>query len=134
MDDAAVDAVVLRADRLAMLDQAGGFDLLLRIADRFYDRVCDDHPLTPFFAGLDVERLKLHQAQFLAVIADNDHPLLHEDMRLVHANLNLSDDTYTRSLAHLRAAMDDEGVPEELAAHLAVAAESFRPSIVGRAG
>lgn len=123
-----------RALRLAALAQAGGVALLLRIAERFYDNAAADPQMAPFFAGIDLERLKIHQAQFLAVIADNDHPLLHEDMRLVHAGLAVPDSVYDRSLAHLRAAMDDEGVPDELAGHLEAAAESFRPSIVGRAG
>ena len=49
----------------AMYQTVGGAAGINRIVDLFYEKLWADPELQPYFAGIDREKLKHHQRQFL---------------------------------------------------------------------
>jgi hemoglobin len=52
---------------MALYDDIGGADAVRAALDAFYPRVLADAKLSPFFKGVDIERLKRTQEGFFAM-------------------------------------------------------------------
>jgi hemoglobin len=64
---------------------------LKKIVDRFYDRVLADPIIAPFFAAVDLAKLKSHQLQFMALAFGGRELVLADypefDLRRIHKHL-----------------------------------------------
>ncbi|MCO7218887.1 group 1 truncated hemoglobin [Klenkia sp. PcliD-1-E] len=102
--------------------------LLATAVGRFYDLVLADPDLTPWFEGVDMGRLRRHQAEFLGSALDGGTSRF--DLRRAHRGLGIDDAAYDRVCAHLLAAMATVGVGDGYLGELRQAVEGLRDQVV----
>jgi hemoglobin len=95
--------------------QLGGRVAITAVVDDFYGRILDDTTLAPFFAGIDLERLRQHQAAFLAAALGGPTAYEGRSLRQAHAGRGIEARHFEAVAGHLTAALRDCGVPEATA-------------------
>jgi hemoglobin len=98
----------------SLYQQLGGYEPIAAAVDCFYRRVLADEELSPFFAHLEMERLRRHQAAFLASALGGPVTYRGADLRRAHAHLGITAHHFQRVAAHLTAALHTCNVPEPL--------------------
>ena len=111
-------------------DAVGGGPAVSAVVNDFYERVLGDPQLAPYFDGVDMARLKRHQAllvtQVLGGPANYDGRSLNE----AHAGLGIDHDDFAAFVGHLAAAMKDAGVPDDIIGRAGAVVVSTEPDIV----
>jgi len=99
----------------AMYQTVGGAPGINKIVDLFYEKLWADPELQPYFAGIDRERLKHHQRQFLTFALGGD-PLAYEGRALAdsHSSLKITDSAFTKVQWYLRVTLEELDVDRPL--------------------
>lgn len=99
----------------AMYQTVGGAPGINKIVDLFYEKLWADPELQPYFAGIDRERLKHHQRQFLTFALGGD-PLAYEGRALSdsHSSLRITDSAFTKVQWYLRITLEELDVDRSL--------------------
>jgi hemoglobin len=99
----------------AMYQTVGGAEGVNRIVDIFYEKLWADPELQPYFAGIDRERLKHHQRQFLTFALGGD-PLAYQGRALgdSHASLKITDSAFTKVQQYLWITLEELDVDRSL--------------------
>jgi hemoglobin len=99
----------------AMYQTVGGAAGINTIVDLFYEKLWADPELQPYFVGIDRERLKHHQRQFLT-FALGGGTLAYEGRALgdSHANLKITDEAFTKVQWYLRVTLEELDVDRPL--------------------
>ena len=99
----------------AMYQTVGGAEGITRIVDLFYEKLWADPELQPYFAGIDRERLKHHQRQFLT-FALGGGTLAYEGRALgdSHANLKITNEAFSKVQWYLRVTLEELDVDRPL--------------------
>ena len=79
--------------------------------DDFYERALGDPVLAPYFAHIEMRRLKSHMRAFLAVAVGGPEIYAGRDMGAAHAHLNVTGEAFDHVVEHLVATLDWLGVP-----------------------
>jgi hemoglobin len=111
-------------------EAVGGGPAVSAVVSDFYERVLGDSQLAPYFDGVDMTRLKRHQAllvtQVLGGPANYDGRALSE----AHAGLGIDQDDFNAVVGHLAAAMKDAGVPDDIIGRAGAVVVATEPDIV----
>src|SRR5438067_27876 len=91
MTDTASDTPTPGADSPSLFDQPGGEPAVAAVVDAFHDKVLGDPGLKPYFAGVDLDRLKQHQRRFTGQALGAQRPYSGRSMRKAHENLSLTE-------------------------------------------
>jgi hemoglobin len=95
----------------SIYEQLGGKAAVEAAVDDFYRRVLGDETLSPYFAGIDLDRLRRHQRAFLtAVLGGAEGQYSGRSMSVAHADLNVSDHAFDQVVQHLAATLTSLGV------------------------
>jgi len=99
----------------AMYQTVGGAAGITRIVDLFYEKLWADPELQPYFAGIDREKLKHHQRQFLT-FALGGGTLAYEGRALgeSHANLKITNEAFSKVQWYLRVTLEELDVDRPL--------------------
>ena len=99
----------------AMYQTVGGAPGINKIVDLFYEKLWADPELQRYFAGIDRERLKHHQRQFLTFALGGD-PLAYEGRALAdsHSSLKITDAAFTKVQWYLRVTLEELDVDRPL--------------------
>ena len=99
----------------AMYQTVGGAEGINQIVDRFYEKLWADPELQPYFAGIDRDRLKHHQRQFLT-FALGGGTLAYEGRALgeSHADLKITDEAFSKVQWYLRVTLEELDVNRSL--------------------
>jgi hemoglobin len=108
----------------------GGIDALRPVVDEFYARILADPELAPYFAGLDVARIKRHQVLLLASLLGGPHTYPGRSLAEAHRGHGITSADYDRVVTHLRAVLADAGVPDDIVAAIADAVAAAKADIV----
>jgi hemoglobin len=98
---------------MSIYESIGGAGAVQAAVDDFYARLLGDPQLAPFFAGVDLQRLKSHQRAFLAAALGGAQLYQGRDMAAAHAGLEISDGDFDAVVTHLVATLTGLGVPQE---------------------
>jgi hemoglobin len=108
----------------------GGGPAVKVVVDDFYQRVLGDQELSHYFDGIDMTRLKRHQAllvgQVLGGPAEYDGRTLQE----AHHGLGITKPHFDRVVGHLADALKDAGVPDDIVGRAGAAVVATEPDIV----
>ncbi|MBA2473411.1 MAG: group 1 truncated hemoglobin [Pseudonocardiales bacterium] len=115
---------------MTIFDSIGGAPSVNVAVDKFYGRVLDDPELAPFFAGVDVDKLKAHQRSFIAAAIGGPKIYRGRDMASAHANLGITDSDFDAVVGHLVATLNELGVPAETIGDIGSALVPLRAEIV----
>lgn len=115
---------------MTIYDQIGGQPVIKTATTVFYSRVTDDAALAHWFDGVDISRLRAHQRAFLAAALDGPQLFTGLDLGETHAGMAITDDAYTRVVAHLITTLDDLGVAEGILTEVEARLETLRTLVV----
>src|SRR4051812_33086807 len=98
----------------SIYDAIGGQAALEAAVERFYERVMVDALLAPFFAGMDMRKLKVHQLAFLGQAIGGPMRYNGASMQRAHAHLRIEQCHFDAVAHHLGATLEEFRVPDGL--------------------
>ncbi|KAL3147347.1 hypothetical protein ABBQ32_002830 [Trebouxia sp. C0010 RCD-2024] len=113
----AADAGVSKKGGQSMFNKLGGKQAIEGVVDEFYSRVFVDDEVKGFFEGINKQRLKAHQVQFMTYAFGGPEEYHGKDMFRAHERLvrekGMNDHHFDVIVKHLVAALKAFNVPEE---------------------
>lgn len=108
----------------------GGAPAIKVVVDDFYERVLGDDQLAPYFKGVDLARLKGHQAAFISEVMGGPKQYAGRTIVEAHRGRGITEDAFSRVAVHLLAALNAAGVPEDIATRTGQKAMALRDAVV----
>ncbi|MGI5218813.1 group I truncated hemoglobin [Nocardia sp. CA-290969] len=102
-------------------DRIGGREALETVVEDFYARVVADEVLQPFFAGINMSRMKGRQVEFFAAALGGPEPYVGAPMKQVHRGRGITRYHFDLVACHLTDALTGTGVPPDLVAEIIAA-------------
>ena len=100
---------------MALYDEVGGATAVRAALDAFYPRALADATLSPFFLGVDVERLKRIQEGFFAMALGGPNAYTGRSLHDAHVRTRqrgVNDDVFDHFLTVFKWVLVDLGVPD----------------------
>jgi len=100
---------------VALYDEIGGAPAVRAVLDAFYPRVIADPMLSPFFLGVDLERLKKTQEGFLSMALGGPNTYAGRGLHDGHARTRrrgANEEVFDHFLVIFSGVLVDLGVPE----------------------
>jgi hemoglobin len=98
------------SDAPSLYEKLGGEGSIRAVVEAFYARVLGDPRLAPTFAGIDLGRLKRHQALFISQALGGPKAYEGRDMFQAHKAFLISGEQFDAVAGHLVAALQQCGV------------------------
>lgn len=95
-------------------EAVGGGSAVKVVVEDFYQRVLADPELTHYFDGIDMPRLKRHQALLVGQVLGGPADYDGRSLRLAHHGLGVTKPHFDRVVGHLAGALKDAGVPDDI--------------------
>lgn len=115
---------------VTLFDRIGGEPAVAAVVEIFYGRVLADPALAGYFEGVDLDRLKRHQALFVGQALGSRRPFPGRTMKQAHAGLAVTDDAFDRVVGHLAASLAEAGLDDETIAGIAALLVPLKADIV----
>lgn len=119
----------------SLFEQIGGQHAVRLTVIEMYERIFNDELLYPFFGNLNREALRNSQMAFITMAFGGPNQYTGRDLRTVHAPLlkkGLSDKHFDRVVEHLRGAMRNQGIAENLIEEATEIIEATRADVLNR--
>ena len=118
----------------SLYEEIGGAARLRTAVTLFYRRVLADPLLAPWFADVDLPRLRAHQQAFLTAALGGPDLFVGRDMAEAHAGLRITDRAFDQLVSHLAATLRDLGTAPAVVVRVCRRLEALRAPIVGHPG
>ncbi len=116
-----------------IFEQLGGVEGMSQLVEEFYQRVLQDSQLAPFFANVDMQRLRTMQYEFLCSAFGGPIHYSGSELQAIHAGRGITKQHFAQFVGHLARVMEERGIsPQTIDAMLGRLA-TFRDKIVGGA-
>ena len=115
---------------MSIYDEIGGHAAVKAAVEVFYQRVTADPLVSPWFAGVDLERLKGHQRAFIAAALGGPELFAGRDMNVAHAGLGITGPAFDAVVEHLALTLRDIGVDGAAIAQITARLEPLKADIV----
>jgi hemoglobin len=116
-----------------LYDSLGGSSGVEVVVDRLYERIMADPSLAPYFAGVDLAKLKGHQRAFLAVALGGPHAYAGRPLGDAHAAAGITAEAFGAGAGHLADTLAELGAEEGAIAAVASRVLSLESEIVSSA-
>ncbi len=113
-----------------LYERLGGEPAIAAVVENFYARVLADPMLAPFFANVEMSRLKRHQSAFLSQALGGLRQYSGATMSKAHTHLRIEQRHFSAVACHLVETLRELGVSEELIAEVAAAVTPLSTEIV----
>ncbi|MBT2231079.1 group 1 truncated hemoglobin [Nonomuraea sp. NEAU-A123] len=112
-------------------EKIGGAPTVRDVVDRFYTLVLDDPDLKPYFADVDMARLKRHMVMLLCSVLGGPEVYEGHDLADAHQGMGVTGEHYEKVGGLLIMVLRDEyGADEEVVQHVLTVLGQVRGSIV----
>ena len=108
----------------------GGGPAVRAVVDDFYRRVLAVARLAPFFTGVDLPRLKGHQARLVTKVLGGPDTNRGRPLAEAHARLGITTADFAQVISHLVAALEHAGVPQDVIGRAGTVVVGTEPEIV----
>lgn len=115
-----------------LFERLGGAVSIDAAVSTFYDRVLGDPELAPFFTGVDVRRLRVHQRAFLSMALGGADGYRGRSLADVHQHLKIHDRHVDLVAGHLAAVLAALGVEAGLVDEVIAAVDGLRDAVLRR--
>jgi hemoglobin len=115
-----------------LFERLGGQVSIDAAVDRFYEAVCADPELAPFFDRVDMRRQRTHQKAFLAMALGGPRAYTGRRLADAHAHLAIDDRHVDLVAGHLAAVLAGLGVEAAMIDEVVGAVDSLRDDVLGR--
>jgi hemoglobin len=119
---------------MSLYDRLGQEQGIRTAVDDFYQRVTSDPQLKPYFDGVDMARLRRHQALLLVQVTGGPVEYDGRELAVAHEGLGITGADFDRVVGHLVATLTDLGVSQEDIAEVGAALIAHREEIVAPVG
>jgi hemoglobin len=113
-----------------LYDSLGGDDGLKAAVAVFYARVTADPELGPYFAHVDLDRLRAHQRAFLMAAFDGPAIFTGRPLEAAHVGRGITDEHFDRLVDHLAATLGDLGSEPSVVSLVRERIEALRERVV----
>lgn len=120
---------------MTLYDQLGGEPAMDAAVTIFYQKVLADRRVNRFFEGVDMDRQRLMQKNFLTLAFGGPTNYTGEGMKSAHQKLvndGLNDQHFDAIVEHLAATLKELGVDDELINQAGTIAETVRNDVLCR--
>jgi hemoglobin len=117
-------------DARNLYERLGGEGTIKAVVDRFYQRVTTDPDLAGYFEGVDMTRLRRHQAAFVSQAIGGPTDYEGREMAAAHKDLGISGPAFDRVVGHLVETLREMGVPPGEVGEVAAVLSPLREQIV----
>jgi hemoglobin len=121
----------MMAEDASLYDRLGGKDAITLVVDQFVANVAADDRINGRFAGSDLDRLEAQLVDQICEASGGPCTYTGEDMRTVHAGMNITDAEFSALVEDLVAALNQYNVPEQEQNELLSALGGMKDQIVG---
>ena len=111
-------------------EAVGGGPAVSIVVDDFYQRVQADPQLSHYFVGVDMPRLKRHQALLVGQVLGGPPDYDGRSLQDAHAGLGVTEGDFDLVVGHLAAALQAAGVPDAIIGRAGAAVVATKPDIV----
>ena len=119
----------------SLFKRIGGYDAVMPAVDKLYDKILEDPLLAPLFSYDRLGLLKHHQVALITAAFGGPNKYAGQRLRDVHEPMleqGVGDVHFDAVLQHLRSAMQELGVSEELITEALAIVETTRDEVLGR--
>lgn len=124
------------SEEKTVYDQLGGEPAMNAAVRLFYDKVLADDHIARFFDGVDMDRQLEKQKRFLTMVTGGPNKYTGRSMRAAHKRLveqhGLTDSHFDHVAMHLKATLEELGVPAPLVDGVIGKAASLREDVLNR--
>jgi hemoglobin len=113
-----------------LYETLGGDTGLTTVVEVFYSRVTADPELAPYFAHVDLDRLRAHQRSFLRAALDGPEVFTGRPLASAHAGLHITDAHFDGIVDHLASTLGDLGIDAASVALVRERVDALRPQVV----
>ncbi len=101
---------------MSLYDKYGGHPAIADMVMKFYDRVRTSPELDAMFAGVDMQRLIDHQAQFICSLIGGPASYSDEELRGIHAPLGVTGHQFDTMMSLFKLTLEEcRFQPEDVA-------------------
>ena len=121
----------------SLFERIGGEAAVEAAVGIFYDKVLGDETLAPFFDGVDMDRQRGMQRDFMSMAFGGPSNYTGRDLRAAHAPLvaeGLNESHFNSVAGHLQATLEELGVPEELMEEVMTTVASTKDDVLAGEG
>ncbi|WP_029138458.1 group I truncated hemoglobin [Nakamurella lactea] len=111
-------------------ERVGGGRAVTTVVARFYELVQADRRLAPFFADVDMVRLKRHQAALVIQVLGGPAGYEGRELAAAHRDLGIGQADFDRVVGHLVTALQEADVPDDIIGRVGEALSASRSEIV----
>jgi hemoglobin len=94
----------------SLFNKYGGFAKISKVVLELYDRLLDDDDVGPFFDDVDMARVVDHQTKFVSALLGGPASFTDDQIRRVHADIEISDRHFETLKAILSGTLTDFGL------------------------
>jgi methyl-accepting chemotaxis protein len=120
----------------SLFERIGGAPTVDAAVGIFYDKVLGDETLAPFFDGIDMDRQRGMQRNFMTTAFGGPSNYTGRDLRAAHAPLvaqGLNEIHFNSVAGHLQATLEELGVPDELLEEVMTTVASTKDDVLAGA-
>jgi hemoglobin len=118
-----------------LYERIGGDSAVTATVAKMYAKILEDDALAPFFENIDVDALRLSQSAFVTYAFGGPNHYTGKSMRIAHKNAvnhGLNDTHFDLVAGHLKASMEELGVPAELIQEALAIVNSTRADVLNK--
>ena len=109
----------------------GGEKVLGLVIEAFYRKILSDTRVSSFFKKADMSRVKKNHLKYLCFMCGGPDNYRAEDLQSIHKNLKIQDSHFDAAEEHMKAALAECGVSQELCEEILKNFDMARPSVLG---
>lgn len=120
---------------MSLYERIGGEFVARATVMKLYDKILDDEELAPFFENINVDALRHSQLAFVTYAFGGSNRYTGKTLRTAHGNAvnhGMNDLHFDLVAGHLRTALSELSVPDELINEALVIVESTRNDVLNK--
>lgn len=115
-----------------LYEKLGGEDAINQVVDSFYEKILSDTETSPFFDGVDMEKQRQKQKNFIVFVTGGPKAYTGKNMKEAHSNMAIANKDFDNVCNHLVNTLKEFNVGQTEITELANALEGFRGDIVNK--
>ncbi len=119
-----------------LFERIGGENAVRAAVVKMYDKILSDESLAPFFENINVNKLRLSQIEFITCAFGGNSRYNGASLRAAHKNAvqsgGLTDIHFNLVAMHLKSAMQELGVADDLIAEALAIVETTRADVLNQ--
>lgn len=122
----------MQTEKKSLYDRVGGEEAVTAVVDTFYAKILADPLLAFYFAKTDMKKQKKHQTLFLMLVFGGPNKFNGRTLRNVHKNLDINDKHFDAVAGHLKTALEDHKISEDIIKEALDIVEGTRSDILNK--